>query len=103
MGSNRRYPSRDPERPAHPIVDWHPSRIAKPVEWHMHNGWPPQPIAVIRQLERQNGNRVEIFYRAVTWAPSSDGRELIGYYKTGDEAAQAAWDHRRGDHRLCGH
>lgn len=69
----------------------------------MHNGWPPDPIAVIRKVERQNGNLQEAFYRAVTWAPSSEGRELIGYYRSGDEAAQAEWDHRQGNHELCGH
>lgn len=107
MGTNKRYPSREPVRrpPPHsePITNWHPSRIAKPVEWHMHNGWPPDPIAVIRKMERQNGNQVEVFYRAVTWSPSSTERELIGYYRTGDDAAQAAWNHRLRNHELCGH
>jgi hypothetical protein len=69
----------------------------------MNNGWPPDPIAVIRKLERQNGNLVETVYRAVTWAPISEDRELIGYYQTGDEAAQAAWEHRHRSHDLCQH
>lgn len=69
----------------------------------MHNGWPPDPIAVIRRMERQNGNLTDVYFRAVTRAPTSEGRELIGYYRTGDEAAEAAWAHRHRDHRLCTH
>ena len=50
-----------------------------------------QHVLVVAFAESGNGNLVEVLNRAVTWAPTSDGRELIGYYKTGDEAAQAAW------------
>lgn len=92
-----------PPSESSPAIDWQLSRIAKPVEWHMHNGWRPDPIAVIRKLERQNGNLAEIFNRAVTWAPSSEDRELIGYYKTADDAAQAAWEHRQRNHHSCQH
>jgi hypothetical protein len=69
----------------------------------MHNGWPPEPIAVIRRVERVNGNVPVVRFRAVTWAPNSEGRELIGYYRTGDEAASAAWEHGRRRHALCQH
>jgi hypothetical protein len=69
----------------------------------MHNGWPPDPIAVIRRVESMNGNVPKVRYRVVTWAPTSDDRELIGYYKTGDDAAQAAWEHRARRHGLCQH
>jgi hypothetical protein len=69
----------------------------------MHNGWPPDPIAVIRRVERLNGNVPAVRYRVVTWAPDSASRELIGYYETGDEAANAGWEHRHGNHAWCQH
>jgi hypothetical protein len=83
--------------------DWHPSQIARPVEWEMCNGWPPDPLAVIRRIERPNGNVPLVRYRAVTWAAKSTGRELIGYYETGDDAAKAGWEHFHGRHAFCQH
>jgi hypothetical protein len=69
----------------------------------MRNGWPPDPIAVIRRIERQNGNVPIVRFRAVTWEPTSAARELIGYYESGDDAAHAAWEHRAGRHGFCQH
>lgn len=43
-----------------------------------------QPSAVIRAL--QMGPRKELFYRAVTWAATSEGRTLVGLFHTFKEA-----------------
>lgn len=71
------------------------------VEWDLCVPGHPEPTAVIRRLKLQG---VEHF-RAVTWAPSSTGRELIGYFRTGDEAAAAAWrryvDESQTQHELA--
>lgn len=69
------------------VVDWHPRRLVAPVEWTVTAPGRPEPLAIIRRL-RIEGRPV---YRAVTWAPTSGGRELIGYYRTGDDAAVAVW------------
>jgi len=71
------------------VVDWHPRRLVAGTEWTMTVPGHVEPIAIIRRL-RFEGRHV---YRAVTWAPSSGGRELIGYYRTGDDAAVAVWRH----------
>ncbi|WP_133766075.1 hypothetical protein [Amnibacterium kyonggiense] len=72
------------------MVDWHPRRLVVGTEWTVTALGRSEPIAVIRRL-RFGGRTV---FRAVTWAPTSDGRELIGYYRTGDAAAVASWrDH----------
>jgi hypothetical protein len=71
------------------VVDWHPRRLVSGTEWTMSVPGQPEPIAVIRRL-RFEGRYV---YRAVTWAPTSAGRDLVGYYRTGDGAAVAAWRH----------
>lgn len=80
------------------MVEWHPRRLALPVEWVLRVPGHPEPVAVIRRL-RFEGRTV---FRAVTWAPSSGGRELIGYYRDGDAAAMAAWrryvEQNRGRH-----
>jgi hypothetical protein len=70
-----------------PVVDWHPRRLAAGTEWTMQVPGQPEPLAVIRRL-RFGGRPV---YRAVTWAPTSAGRELIGYFRSGDDAAVAVW------------
>jgi hypothetical protein len=69
------------------VTEWHPRRLAAPVEWTFTVPGQAEPLAVIRRL-RFEGRAV---YRAVTWAPTSGGRELIGYYRTGDDAAVAVW------------
>ena len=43
-----------------------------------------QPSAVIRALHM--GPRKELFYRVVTWAVTSEGRTLVGYFRTFEEA-----------------
>lgn len=39
-----------------------------------------QPAAVIRTVKL--GPRNETFFRVVTWAPTSEGRQLVGYFET---------------------
>ncbi|WP_375407649.1 hypothetical protein, partial [uncultured Amnibacterium sp.] len=46
------------------------------IEWDVCVSGHPEPTAVIRRLTLQGVER----FRAVTWAPSSTGRELIGYF-----------------------
>jgi len=69
------------------VIDWHPRRLATGTEWTMAVPGQPEPIAVIRRLRFEG----RVVFRAVTWAPTSGGRELIGYYRTGDAAAVAVW------------
>lgn len=80
------------------VVEWHPRRLALPVEWVLTVPGQPEPLAVIRRL-RVAGRTV---YRAVTWAKRSSGRSLIGYYPDGDAAAVAVWrrycDQRQQQH-----
>jgi hypothetical protein len=77
-----------------PVVDWHPRRLAAGTEWTMTVPGQVEPIAIIRRL-RFEGRHV---YRAVSWAPSSGGRELIGYFRTGDDAAVAVWRRYVAEH-----
>ncbi|MFD3447067.1 hypothetical protein ACFDTO_20925, partial [Microbacteriaceae bacterium 4G12] len=46
-----------------------------------------EPAAVVRHL--QLGPRREWYFRVVTWAETSAGRELVGYYRTLEEADQS--------------
>ena len=71
------------------MVEWHPRNLVLPVEWLLTVPGHAEPVAVIRRLKL--GGRV--VFRAVTWAPGSGGRELIGYYPDGDSAAVAVWRH----------
>lgn len=61
--------------------------VVTTVEWTVNVPGHPEPAAVIRRLKLQGVER----FRVVTWAPASEGRELVGYYPTGDAAAEAAW------------
>lgn len=69
------------------MVGWHPRCLAAGSEWTLTVPGHAEPIAVIRRL-RFEGRAV---FRAVTWAPTSGGRELIGYFRSGDDAAVAVW------------
>lgn len=69
------------------VVGWHPRRLALATEWTLTVPGEPEPLAVIRRLRIEG----RIVFRAVTWAPTSGGRELIGYYRTGDDAAVGVW------------
>ncbi|GAA2754090.1 hypothetical protein GCM10009869_31480 [Amnibacterium kyonggiense] len=57
------------------------------VEFEMRVPGHPEPTHVIRRLKLQGSER----FRVVTWAPRSEGRELVGYFDSGDAAAEAAW------------
>jgi hypothetical protein len=52
------------------------------------------PYAVIRRFGFGDPNRPEVWFRVVTWAPRSEGREFIGWCRTLEAAAAVAWDHR---------
>ena len=55
------------------MVEWHPRRLVRPVEWVLTVPGHPEPVAVIRRLKLAG----RVTFRAVTWAPKSGGRELI--------------------------
>jgi len=93
VGTNKRYADsidrraqegapRHPEQQAQPRdwqPPWPPIRIAE-AEWIVMRDARNEPAAVIRAV--RIGPRNELFYRVVSWAPTSDGRTLIGYYAT---------------------
>lgn len=84
-----------------PQVEWHPRRLADPVEWLLRVPGQPDPIGVVRKLT----DRHRIRFRAVTWSARSADRVLIGYYPDGDAAATAVWRHyvasRAGQHEAA--
>ncbi len=67
---------------------------AQPTEWLLRQGSLGAPYAVIRRFAFGDPNRPDVWFRVVTWAPTSDGRELIGWCRTLEAAAAVAWDHR---------
>jgi hypothetical protein len=77
------------------MVDWHPVQILEPAEWYLRTARTENPDAVIRRLSTWSlDQRTEtVWYRVVTWARRSEDRELIGWCRTLEAAAQAAWDH----------
>lgn len=58
-----------------------------PVEWVVEVPGHPEPTHVIRRLKMQGVKR----FRVVTWAPTSAGRNLIGYFDSHDDASTVAW------------
>ncbi|MCI0156785.1 hypothetical protein KNO15_08760 [Leifsonia shinshuensis] len=75
-------------------ASWHPVANAQPMEWLLSQGALGTPYAVVRRFAFGDANRPDIWFRVVTWAPRSDGRELIGWCRTLEAAAAVAWDHR---------
>lgn len=67
---------------------------AQPTEWLLSQGALGTPYAVIRRFAFGDLNRPDVWFRVVTWAPRSEGRELIGWCRTLEAAAAVAWDHR---------
>lgn len=65
---------------------WPPIRVAE-TEWIVMRDAKSEPAAVIRTVRM--GPRNELFYRVVTWAPTSEGRSLVGYYPTFELADRA--------------
>lgn len=62
---------------------WPPICVAEN-EWVIMRNSQREPVGVIRALRM--GPRNELFYRVVTWALTSQGRTLVGYYQTLEEA-----------------
>jgi hypothetical protein len=75
-------------------ASWHPVANAQPSEWLLSQGALGTPYAVIRRFAFGDLNRPDVWFRVVTWAPGSEGRELIGWCRTLEAAAAVAWDHR---------
>ena len=67
---------------------------AQPTEWLLRQGTLGAPYGVVRRFAFGDPNRPDIWFRVVTWAPASEGRELIGWCRTLEAAAAVAWDHR---------
>ncbi|TQL53160.1 hypothetical protein [Subtercola boreus] len=78
------------------MVDWHPARLAQPVEWMLQHPVSPRPFAVIRLIRfpAQKGT-VDAWYRVVTWSAGSSDRELVGWCLSLEAACEAAWDYFR--------
>jgi hypothetical protein len=75
------------------VAEWHPIRTAKAVEWTM-TSTEARPYASIRLIEVHTTRvSTEPWYRAVTYAKSSEDRELIGWCRTLGAAAAAACDY----------
>ncbi|WP_309616622.1 hypothetical protein [Salinibacterium sp.] len=56
---------------------WPPIRISDS-EWVIMRNSASTPKAVVRRIEADTGHPP--FYRAVSWAPTSSERQLIGYF-----------------------
>ena len=67
---------------------------AQPSEWLPRQGSLGEPYGVIRRFAFGDPNDPDVWFRVVTWAQSSAERELIGWCRTLEAAAAAAWDHR---------
>ena len=100
MGTNKRYADSIDERarqrteappePQAAVRDWQPPwppiRVGE-LEWVLMRESKSEPRAIVRVVKM--GPRNETFYRVVTWAPTSEGRTLVGYYTTLAEADRA--------------
>ncbi len=76
------------------MAPWHPVADAHASEWLLRQGTTQAPYAVVRRFAFGDPNHPDVWFRVVTWAPSSQGRELIGWCRTLEAAAAAGWDHR---------
>jgi hypothetical protein len=76
------------------VAPWHPVVNAQATEWVLRQGAAGEAYAVVRRFAFGDPNRPEIWFRVVTWAQQSEGRELIGWCRTLEAAAAAGWDHR---------
>ena len=65
---------------------WPPIQVADG-EWIIMRDDSRRPVAVVRALRL--GPRQQLFYRVVRWAPTSDGRTLVGYFESLREADQS--------------
>lgn len=78
------------------LADWHPVNLLEPAEWVLRPIVTDPPVAVVRRIRQRaaDGQTEDVWFRVVTWAPSSEGRELIGWCRTLEAAAAAGWDYR---------
>ncbi len=67
------------ETPSMTAWPWPPIRLSEN-EWVVMRNSASHPKAVIRRLEADRGHPP--FFRAVSWAPASADRRLIGYFPT---------------------
>ena len=72
---------------------WPPIQVAEN-EWAIMRNSPSQPKAVVRFFDATPARPA--YYRAVTWAPGSEGRELIGYFLTLELADEAVLEDSPG-------
>lgn len=82
------------------MSDWHPILAAvedEPGVWTMVAPTGKR-YAIIRLLRRSG----ELGYRAVTWAESSENRQIIGYYRNLRAATMAAHMHFIAAHGVGG-
>lgn len=77
-----------------PVVEWSPMAHARPSEWLLRVTESQPPYAVVRRFLYGDGNRPEEWFRVVTWAPTSEARELIGWVRTLDAACALGWDYQ---------
>lgn len=77
------------------VSDWHPVTILEPSEWFLRPSKTESPVAVIRRIGQRapNGLTEEVWFRVVTWAVRSEDREMIGWCRTLEAAADAGWDY----------
>ena len=75
------------------MVDWHPIQAAKqcgPNEWEVWSGrTTDSPKGVIRRIEF--GLFREVWFRAVVTEGESGGREILGWCRTAERAAELIW------------
>ncbi|WP_431220348.1 hypothetical protein [Leifsonia xyli] len=72
----------------------HPMNQARGMEWFMCVAESQPPYAVIRRFLFGDPNRPEEWFRVVTWSPSSETRELIGWCRSFEAACTVGWDYR---------
>jgi hypothetical protein len=75
-------------------IEWSPAAHARPTEWLLRVTESQPPYAVVRRFLKGDPNRPEEWFRVVTWAPTSEARELVGWVRTFDAACALGWDHK---------
>lgn len=102
IGTNKRYARQLDERMQERIAEV-AARPPEPRRRRWKPPWPPihigvgewiimrdsnrEPVGVIRTVKL--GPREKTFFRVVTWAPTSEGRQLVGYFDTLEEADES--------------
>lgn len=78
----------------HMAAEWTPAAYARPMEWLLRVSESQPPYAVVRRFLKGDPNRPDEWFRVVTYAPASEGRELIGWVRALDAACQLGWDYK---------